>query len=124
MVVKRQPVNSSGCRLATIFGDRLREERQRFGLNQIDFGEWGGVTKSAQLNYEKGERSPDADYLMALMARGVDVHYLLTGVRQEHAGSTLTSDQGKLLALLGRLDEDDLAVAWRVLHALEASKKG
>lgn len=63
------------------FCDRLREERERLGYNQADFGEVGGVKKLAQFNYEKGERSPDADYLAKIAAIGVDVVYLITGQR-------------------------------------------
>ena len=37
-------------------GQRLKEERERLGLNQTDFGLIGGVKKLAQLNYEKDER--------------------------------------------------------------------
>ena len=63
------------------FCDRLREERERLGLNQTDFAELGGVKKLAQFNYEKGERYPDAGYLMAVAASGVDTQYLLSGER-------------------------------------------
>lgn len=63
------------------FCDRLREERERLGYNQADFGEIGGVKKLAQFNYEKGERSPDAAYLAKISAIGVDIVYLITGQR-------------------------------------------
>ena len=61
--------------------DRLREERERLGLNQVDFGAVGGVKKLAQINYEKGERHPDSAYLAAIAAAGADVLYVLTGQR-------------------------------------------
>ena len=54
-------------------GARLREERERLGLNQEGFGQLGGVRKQAQLLYEKDERKPDSDYLVAVAAAGVDV---------------------------------------------------
>lgn len=62
-------------------GARLREERERLGFNQTDFGEIGGVLKKAQFNYEKGERNPDAAYLAAIATAGADVLYILTGQR-------------------------------------------
>lgn len=65
------------------FGKRLREERERLGLNQEAFGAIGGVKKLAQLKYEKGERAPDALYLAAIKNKGVDIVYLLTGERDE-----------------------------------------
>lgn len=62
-------------------GTRLREERERLAMNQAEFGAVGGVKKLAQLNYEKGERMPDAAYLAAIAAAGADVLYIVTGLR-------------------------------------------
>lgn len=77
-------------------GARLREEREALGANQTDFAQIGGVQRRAQVNYEAGERSPDAAYLAAVAQAGVDVLYVLTGRRsvtyQTHAqGATVTS---------------------------------
>jgi transcriptional regulator with XRE-family HTH domain len=63
------------------FGDRLREERERLGVSQEVMGEMGGVKKLAQRNYENGSRSPSASYLTLVAGAGVDVTYVLTGVR-------------------------------------------
>lgn len=71
-------------------GSRLREERERLRLSQAALGEIGRVRKQAQLKYEKGDRSPDADYLSAVAAAGVDVLYVLTGMRGENVASTPT----------------------------------
>ena len=46
------------------------------------------MQKRAQINYEKDERQPDAGYLAAVAAAGVDVFYVLTGSR-----SPRTTDQ-------------------------------
>lgn len=62
-------------------GSRLREEREKLGMNQTDFAAVGGVQKRAQVNYEAGERMPDAVYLAAVAERGADVLYVLTGRR-------------------------------------------
>lgn len=70
------------------FGDRLRMERERLCLSQEALGEIGGVKKLAQINYEKGKRHPDAEYLAAVAAAGVDVLYVLTGQR-----SPIVTDQ-------------------------------
>lgn len=64
-------------------GERLRDERGRLGLTQPALAAVGGVTKKTQVLYEAGERSPDAVYLAAVAAIGVDVLYVLTG---QHAG--------------------------------------
>ena len=52
-------------------GDRLKEERSRLGFSQTDLAGVGGVGKTTQINYEKGERSPDAGYLAAVAGKGV-----------------------------------------------------
>ena len=60
-------------------GSRLKSERTRLGFNQTDFGAIGGVQKLAQINYEKGERFPGADYLQAIAKEGADVQFIITG---------------------------------------------
>ena len=62
-------------------GERLREERKRLGLSQDALCQIGGVQRRAQVNYEADERQPDAAYLAAVAAAGVDVLYVLTGQR-------------------------------------------
>lgn len=65
----------------TTFPQRLREERQRLGLTQKEFGQWGGVTRLAQWKYEHGDHSPSIDYLTNLKQHSVDVIYLMLGKR-------------------------------------------
>ncbi|MFZ6875395.1 helix-turn-helix domain-containing protein [Undibacterium sp. Di27W] len=83
-------------------GDRLRDERKRLGLNQLEFADLGGVKKNAQMNYESGERSPDADYLSALLKAGVDVMYVLTGIK---AAAGLQGSENDLLSGFRKLDQ-------------------
>lgn len=85
----------------TDFSDRLREERKRLGLNQADFAALGGVKKDAQLNYERGSRAPDSNYLAAIAAAGVDVLYLLVG---ETAAAAVAPDEKELLLGYRKLD--------------------
>ncbi|MCT2388596.1 helix-turn-helix domain-containing protein [Erwinia pyrifoliae] len=61
-------------------GSRLREERDKLGLNQTDFAKLGGQSRGSQAYYERDERSPDARYLSTLSRLGVDVLYVITGV--------------------------------------------
>jgi transcriptional regulator with XRE-family HTH domain len=70
------------------FPNRLREERQRLGLNQTEFAEIAGVQKRAQVNYEAGERAPDTNYMTAIAAAGADVLYILTGERSQPVAPT------------------------------------
>ncbi len=69
----------------TTFFERLREERKRLGLNQAEMAGIAGVGRQAQVSYENGERSPNADYLQAIAAAGVDVQYLVTSIRSQEA---------------------------------------
>jgi transcriptional regulator with XRE-family HTH domain len=93
--------NSSPTRRKKI-SDRLKQERRRLCLNQTNFGAIAGVSKTTQVNYESGERTPDADYL-ADIAEQVDVLYVLTGKRVEKSAQ-------------GGLDE---AILLSILEALE-----
>lgn len=63
-------------------GERLRSERSRLGMNQDELAKVGGVQRSAQSNYERGDRSPDAAYLALVAAAGVDVLYVVTGEKK------------------------------------------
>lgn len=97
------------------FFDRLREERRRLGKNQQDFAALGGVKKDAQLNYENGSRRPDSDYLTAIANAGVDVQYVITGVRSP---STLTKEEVQLLEAYRTLDARGKATVIAILSAL------
>ena len=91
---------------------RLREERERLGFNQIEFAGISGATRGTQYNYESGKRSPDADYLAAIAAVGADVFYILTGQRvhlisEDNPGYTLRQDQKKLLDNFEHCSKED-----------------
>lgn len=60
-------------------GQRLRAERKRLGLSQEAFAALGGVKKVAQINYERGSRKPNADYLKGIADAGADILYILAG---------------------------------------------
>nr|DAX66263.1 MAG TPA: helix-turn-helix domain protein [Caudoviricetes sp.] len=91
------------------FAERLKEIRLQKNLTQEAFAAIAGVTKKSQLNYEKGERSPDADYLMRLAEEGLDVKYLLTG---KHDRSKLNYIQGQLLDFYDKADDDSRAAVF------------
>ncbi|MDN0093906.1 helix-turn-helix domain-containing protein [Yersinia rohdei] len=76
-------------------GQRLREERERLGLSQVAMGDIGGVKKLTQLKYEKGDSCPDAYYLALLHKFGLDVQYVVIGVRSVTA---LTNDEEELVS--------------------------
>ncbi|MCL2524596.1 MAG: XRE family transcriptional regulator [Betaproteobacteria bacterium] len=85
-------------------------------MNQTELGAIAGVQKQAQLKYEKGERTPDADYLAAIAAAGADALYILTGQRSGHgigesAVHQAVLDAIDLLSLESKVDAKQLARA-------------
>lgn len=99
-------------------GERLREERDRLGLNQTDFGTQAGVSRGTQKAYELESSSPDIRYLMTLQTMGVDVNYVLTGARISTEGGSLTADEAGLLEYYRQLPEGDRAQTKRMVTAL------
>ncbi len=80
MVEEFPPVNCLNS-VKNSIGDRLRDERKRLRMNQAILGAHGGVSKETQINYEKGQSMPAADYLAKVAAFGVDVLYVVTGTK-------------------------------------------
>ena len=74
-------------------GSRLKEERERISYSQEKLGAIGGVQKRAQINYEAGERLPDAAYLRGVAQVGVDIQYVLLGVRSANLMEIFVSDE-------------------------------
>ncbi|KTC26543.1 hypothetical protein AO239_07365 [Pseudomonas sp. ICMP 19500] len=103
-------------------GERLREERVRLGFNQAEFAAFAGVAKTSQFNYEKGDRSPDADYLAAVAARGVDILYVVIGQRLPVAETTLSADEIEMVEHVRALDDDDKGAVKRLLRAFNQKK--
>lgn len=93
-------------------GARLVEERKRLRMNQTDFGRLGAVSKGSQILYEKGDGSPTADYLSAIALSGVDVQYVLTGVRSSVA---LTPEERLLIERFRESEKELRDAALRVL---------
>lgn len=93
-------------------------------MSQTDFGEIGKVARNAQLDYEKGKRSPDVDYLLSLAAHGVDIVYLLTGERREQVASDFTPSEVVVLRWFRAMPDAQRHAALMVLDALaQASKR-
>jgi len=81
-------VNTCYGEIFVTIGDRLREERTRLRLSQPSLAELAGTTKKTVFSWETGKTAPDADQLAVLMSAGVDVPYVLTGVRGENVATT------------------------------------
>lgn len=103
-------------------GERLREERERFGWNQEDLGQIGGVNRNTQGKYEKGERNPDSAYLSALAAAGVDVLYVLTGVRTPSSTGSVSAEETGFLKVYQQVSESDREVLLRTAQAFAKAR--
>ena len=103
-------------------GDRLKEERERLGFSQTEFAAVAGASKNSQYNYEKGDRSPDAEYLAAVAERGVDILYVVIGQRLPVAEPTLSADEVEMVEHVRALDDDDKGAVKRLLRAFNQKK--
>ena len=98
-------------------GDRLKEERQRIGLNQTLMAEKCGVTKNTQLAYEKGERNPDTAYLAHAAPLGVDLLYVVIGERKPRPTDSISGDVAKFLEVYQQVSETDRDLLFRMAAA-------
>lgn len=101
-------------------GYRLKEERERLGLSQTDFATLAGASKNTQYNYEKGERSPDANYLAAAAEQGVDVLYVITGGRVLPPADSLSAEEAEFLHHYRQIPAEDRAGLNKIAAAMAA----
>ena len=99
-------------------GDRLREERDRLGLNQTDFGLQVGVSRGTQKAYELGTGAPDVRYLVALEGMGVDVQYVLMGRRFSHEAGGIDEVEQALIDRYRSLNLEDKQSVHRIVSAM------
>ena len=99
-------------------GSRLREERERLGLSQSDFGALVGVSRGTQKNYEVGTAvgAMDLKYVSALETAGVDATYVLTGSRSLGAG--LSGIESQIVDQYRRIPDEDQRALRRFLKAM------
>jgi len=62
-------------------GRRLREERERLGLNQDQFAALANTGRMTVYRYEQGSHLPTLAFLGLVSPAGVDVDYVLNGKR-------------------------------------------
>lgn len=104
-------------------GDRLREERERLGFSQPAFAALAGTTKKSQIDYEKGQTFPKANYLEVIAAEGADIQYIITGRRSK----PITASNPREAALLDNYRhcaEEDRATIERVALNAASTKQG
>jgi len=62
-------------------GERFSEERQRLGYNQASFSRLLQINRMTLINIESGKSEFKVGLLIAAAAAGMDVQYVLTGIR-------------------------------------------
>ncbi|MNF77884.1 Helix-turn-helix domain protein [compost metagenome] len=106
--------------IADRVGERLKEERERLGLNQTEFGVLLGVSRGSQKNYELGASSLDLRYVAALEEHGVDAAFVLTGRRSTPLGQLFTAAEEELIKQFRSIAEEDRKAIRRFLAAMAA----
>lgn len=109
-------------------GARLLEERTRLGLTQQGLADAIGGARLSVIHYENGRSSPAAETLAAMEAVGVDVRFVLTGMRSAPSGIdrerfkvAFEEVQRQSKAKRERMSTDaSLDLAWRIYDALTA----
>ncbi|WP_160054843.1 MULTISPECIES: helix-turn-helix domain-containing protein [unclassified Pseudomonas] len=99
-------------------GECLREERVRLGLKQEEMAQIGGVTRNTQGSYERDERRPDTGYLKALHAVGLDILYVVTGVRTPSPVGGLSADEEVMVKRYRSMPQEDQKSVRRFLQAI------
>ncbi|MGQ0621692.1 MAG: helix-turn-helix domain-containing protein [Panacagrimonas sp.] len=101
-------------------GARLKDERLRLSLSQTALAEFGDQSKRAQIYYEQDAMEPGAKYLAGIASAGVDVQYVLTGVRSLNHASPRIQAVAKTFAALSPANQDE---AQKMVTAKAANAK-
>ncbi|MCP1571807.1 transcriptional regulator [Herbaspirillum rubrisubalbicans] len=112
-------MSSNKSEFLTILGDRLAEERGRCGHTQKSVADQLEITARTQIKYEIGETAPDAYYLHGLGEIGIDVTYVLTGVR----GVTPSQEESELLSCFRGVDAAMRSALVQLLTGLSQMSK-
>ncbi|WP_333905817.1 helix-turn-helix transcriptional regulator [Delftia acidovorans] len=74
-------VNKMNAEIRVIFGERLRQERERLGLSQADMAKLGGTKMRTFQDWERDVATVSAEFLARISAHGLDISFVLTGLR-------------------------------------------
>lgn len=82
-----------------LFGNRLKEERKKLGLNQAEIAKKCGVSREMWGKWERGENKPSSEKLFSFEQIGIDVQYVMHGETASMPSETLTAEEQELLTL-------------------------
>lgn len=98
--------------------ERLRSERRLLGLSQAQLATLGGIQPNAQGQYEKGSRCPRADYLSCMAALGMDVQFIVSGVRTPSMVVQLSESESEVIRSLRSLQREDRQALEQIIATL------
>ncbi|MCB1470843.1 MAG: helix-turn-helix domain-containing protein [Rhizobiaceae bacterium] len=79
-------------------GERLKSLHP--GVSRLQFAKELGVSDSTLGNYERGDRTPDVEFLVRLRERfGIDIHWLLTGEEKQGSTQLVVRSEGDFVTL-------------------------
>ncbi|KAF1034253.1 MAG: hypothetical protein GAK35_04309 [Herbaspirillum frisingense] len=107
-------MSSNKSEYLTILGDRLAKERYRCGHTQKSVADQLAITARTQIKYEIGQTAPDAYYLHGLCEIGLDVTYVLTGMRGAHP----SDDESALIAGYRRIDMHSRSILMELISSM------
>lgn len=101
-------------------GARLREERLRISMSQVDFSEACSASRNALVQWERGDATPNAGVLALMSGKGVDVLYVVTGERAGESEATLAPAERALLQAWRDSNEKGRAALEAVAEVLKS----
>lgn len=96
-------------------GERLRDERVRLGLTQIEIAEKLEVASKTQGLYERNARNPTTEYLQGAAKLGMDVNYIITGLRVGEPANKLNAQEQALVSLYRNAKQETQAAVMGIL---------
>lgn len=102
----------------TQIGLRLKSERLRLQVNQSTFALSGGVQTNTQGKYERGQRIPNLEYLARLAQVGVDVLYVITGIRSVAQNTAINAEEQHFILKLSQLPQNEQLLVTELINAL------
>ncbi|MFK3815992.1 helix-turn-helix domain-containing protein [Pseudomonas sp. NPDC089407] len=106
----------AGMSSCNALGIRLKEERKRLGYSQQSFSDKLDVSRRTQTMYETGSRDPGGCYLRKALSEGVDIAYVMTGVRSFRQLVNIGQSEEKLLQLFMHLTPEQKDTVFRIIY--------
>lgn len=101
--------------LNSLFSVRLKNERIRLGLTQAEIASKCNVSREMWGKYERGVALAGSEVLFSLVAIGVDVGYLFSGVR---SAGEITKEEASLIDDFRHMNEQGKAAVTTSARAM------